>query len=237
MVSVFALLMLSAWPLGSGSEGMSFLWIMRLGLLVALFALVGASRLLLGNRQKYREILESTPLAILDVVIYNACCYLAVGIPADPTVISAPTILEKAFVAGGFRVVGGILLVFGVCLFLATLAKRRVIGGQDTAQGLITSGVYRFSRHPIYLGIVLVSLSIPLITGNSDGMIVFPLVFLANAFEAAIEENYDVGVRFKEGYSAYRKTTWMFGPPWCWFVLVSALSLVLTAGSLGDLRG
>jgi protein-S-isoprenylcysteine O-methyltransferase Ste14 len=216
---------------------MSLHWIARVGLLVVLFALVGASRVLLGNRRKYREILESTPLAVLDVVTYNACCYLSVGIPADPRVIPAPTILKEPSVACGFQVVGGILLVFGACLFLATLAKRRVIGGQDTAQGLITSGVYRFSRHPIYLGIVLVSLSIPLITGNFDGMLVLPLVFLANAFEAAIEENYDVGARFKEEYSAYRRTTWMFGPPWCWFALVSALLLILTAGSLGDLGG
>jgi protein-S-isoprenylcysteine O-methyltransferase Ste14 len=237
MVSVLALPMLSAWPLRGVSESMSFPWITRLGLLVVLFALVCASRLLLGNRQKYREILENTPLAILDVVIYNACCYLAVGIPADPTLISAPTILKEPFVAGGFQAVGSILLVFGVCLFLATLAKRRVIGGQDTAQGLITSGVYRFSRHPIYLGIVLVSLSIPLIIANLDGIIVFPVVFLANACEAAIEENYDVGARFKEEYSAYRKTTWMFGPPWCWLALTGVLFLILTAGSLGNLRG
>ncbi len=216
---------------------MSILWIIRLGLLSLLFALVGASRLLLGNRKKYRGILENTPLAILDVVIYNACCYLAVGIPADPRVIPAPTILKEPSVACGLQVVGGVLLVFGACLVLATLAKRRVIGGQDTAQGLITSGVYRFSRHPIYLGIVLVSLSIPLITENFDGMIVFPLVFLANAFEAAIEETYDVGVRFKEEYSVYRRTTWMFGSPWCWLALVGVLFFILTAGSLGDPRG
>ena len=216
---------------------MSLHWIIRLGLLAVLFALVGASRLLLGDRRKYRQILESTPLAIFDVVTYNACCYLSVGIPADPRVVSAPAILKEPSVACGFQVVGGVLLVVGVCLFLATLAKRRVIGGQDTTQGLITSGVYRFSRHPIYLGIVLVSLSIPLITGNFDGMIVFPLVFLANAFEAAIEENCDVGARFEEEYSAYRKTTWMFGPLWGWFALVSVLLLVLTSGSLGNLRG
>ncbi len=212
---------------------MSLHWAIRLVLLVVLFAIVGISRLLLGNRPKHEKTLESTPLAIFDVVAYNACCYLSVGIPADPGVIPTPPILEEPSVAFGLRVVGGVLLCLGAGLFLATVLKRRVIGGQDTKQGLITSGAYRFSRHPIYLGIVLVSSSLPLMTGNHDGMIVLPIVFVANFFQAAIEEKYDVGERFKEEYEAYRKMTWMFGPPWFWLVLAGVLTSVLTAGSLG----
>jgi protein-S-isoprenylcysteine O-methyltransferase Ste14 len=198
-----------------------------------LFAIVALSFVLLSDRRKYAKILESTPLAILDVVTYNACCYLSVGIPADPSVISAPSILKESAVASGFQVVGSVLLLIGVGVFAATVLKRRVIGGQDTRQGLITSGVYRFWRHPIYLGIVLVSSAIPLITGNFDGMVVLPLVFLANAFQAAIEEKYDVGARFEEEYQAYRKTTWMFGPPWSWLALAAVLALVLAVGLSG----
>ena len=55
-----------AWPISSG--GWSLHWMMRFALLAVLFAIVGVSRLLLGNRRRYGELLESTPLATLDVV-------------------------------------------------------------------------------------------------------------------------------------------------------------------------
>jgi len=206
---------------------------MRLGLLAVLFAVIGFAWLLLSNRQKYEKRLENAKLAIVDVTIYNACCYLAVGIPADPAVISTPMLLQEPFVTAMLRTVGIVLLFLGAWLMLTTVLRRRVLGAQDTKQGLITSGLYRFSRHPIYLGIVLVSLAIPLLSGNVDGMIVFPLVFLANGCEAIVEERYDIGVRFREEYRQYRQLTWMFGPPWFWLVLGGVLVAVLMAGSMG----
>jgi protein-S-isoprenylcysteine O-methyltransferase Ste14 len=206
---------------------------MRLGLLTVLFAMIGLAWLLLRNRQKYENRLENTKLAILYVTVYNACCYLAVGIPADPAVISAPMLLQEPAVTGMLQVVGSVLLGLGAWLMLTTVLRRRVLGAQDTKQGLITSGVYGFSRHPIYFGIVLVSLAIPLLSGNVDGMIIFPLVFLANGCEAIVEEKYDVGVRFKEEYRQYRQSTWMFGPPWFWLMLGGVLVAVLMVGSMG----
>ena len=206
---------------------------MRLGLLTVLFAMIGLAWLLLRNRQKYEKRLENTKLAILYVTVYNACCYLAVGIPADPAVILAPMLLQEASVTRMLQVVGIALLGLGAWLILTTVLRRRVFGAQDTKQGLITSGVYGFSRHPIYFGIVLVSLAIPLLSGNVDGMIIFPLVFLANGCEAIVEEKYDVGVRFKEEYQQYRQLTWMFGPPWFWLMLGGVLVAVLMVGSMG----
>lgn len=212
---------------------MSLFWAMRLGVLAALFAIIGLAWLLLSNRPKYEKSLESTRLAILYVTIYNACCYLAVGIPPDPVVIPAPMLLQDPSVTGMLQVVGIVVLCLGAWLMLTTVSKRGVVGGQDTQQGLLTSGVYRFSRHPIYLGIVLVSLAIPLLSGNVDGMIVFPLVFLANGCEAIVEEKTDVGVRFRAEYQQYRQLTWMFGPPWFWLLLGASLVAVLMAGSMG----
>ena len=67
-----------------GSDTISVLWVTRAGLIGVLFGIVGLSRLFLGDRQRYGAILESAPLAVLDVLSYNACCYLAVGLPPDP---------------------------------------------------------------------------------------------------------------------------------------------------------
>lgn len=211
---------------------MSLHWLIRLVLAVVLFAIVASSRLLLGNREKYQRILENTPLAILDVVAYNACCYLLAAFPADPSVVPAPPILSAPAVVLGLRVVGSASLLLGASLILATVLGRRVIGGQDTRQGLITSGPYRFARHPIYLGIVLISLSLALVTVNVDGMVSLPLVFLANFLQSEIEEQHDVGERFREEYQAYRRTTRRFGPSWLWLALAGGVVAILALGSL-----
>jgi protein-S-isoprenylcysteine O-methyltransferase Ste14 len=108
-----------------------------------------------------------------------------------------------------------------------------VIGGQDTKEGLISSGIYQFARHPIYLGIVLISLAVALMTVNVDGMIVLPLVLLANFPQSEVEEKQDVGERFRQGYEAYRRSTPRFGPWWLWFALAGGVIAVLAFGSLG----
>jgi hypothetical protein len=62
---------------------MSVHWIARVACLLILFALVATYARFLGNRARYREVLESTPLAALEVALFNACCFLAAGIPPD----------------------------------------------------------------------------------------------------------------------------------------------------------
>ena len=215
-----------------GSDTISVLWMTRAGLIGVLFGIVGLSRLLLGDRERYGEFLESTPLAALDVLVYNACCYLAVGLPADPGAIATPKLLQLPVVVVGLRFIGGALLLFGVGLLLASVLRRKTIGGQDTQEGLITTGVYRFCRHPIYLGIVQVATAIALIGAHVDGLICLPPVMVANLLQARIEERYDVGVRFADEYARYRETTWMFGPPWLWLALAGSLLLVLGIGAL-----
>ncbi len=202
---------------------MSLLWAIRLILLVGLCGYLVFSRTVLRDRQKYHAILESGPLNILFVLIYNALCYLAVGIPSDPSVIQEPPFFNKTFAANWYVILGQILIVSGVLLLIYVARKRKVVGGQDTGGRLFTTGIYGFSRHPIYLGIVLVSLGVAIVRTNFDGMIVFPLIFLANYVQAKLEEKHDVGVRFKEAYQQYRKQTAMFGPWWFWVLIVLLL--------------
>jgi protein-S-isoprenylcysteine O-methyltransferase Ste14 len=208
---------------------MSIQWLARIACLLVFFGIVGASARFLGNRHRYQELLESTPLNVLEVILFNACCYLAVGIPADPAAFGRPRFLETGAAVWGLPALGGFLLLLGLSLLGLTIARRRVLGGQDTPDGLITTGSYRFCRHPIYLGIVLISLAIALLGRNFDGMLVFPLVFLGNLAQAKIEERYDVGVRFESEYRSYQQTTPPLGPAWFWaavLVAIACLSVV-----------
>ncbi len=208
---------------------MSIQWIARVGSLLILFALVGASARFLGNRHRYRKLLESTPLAVLEIALFNACCYLAAGIPADPGLFERPRFLETGAAVWGLPALGGLLLILGLSFLGLTVTRRRVIGGQDTPEGLITTGTYRFCRHPIYLGIVLISLAIALVGRNFDGMIVFPFVLLANLAQAKIEERHDVGVRFEAEYRSYQSTTPMFGPLWFWAAVLGGVACLSIA--------
>lgn len=203
---------------------MSVQWIARITCLLFLFAIVGVSARFLGNRHRYRTLLENTPLNVLEVALFNACCYLATGIPADPVVFERPSLLENGAAAWGFPALGGLLLVSGLSLLASTIARRRVLGGQETPDGLITTGTYRLCRHPIYLGIALISLAIALLGRNFDGMLAFPFVLLANIVQAKIEERYDIGVRFEEEYRSYQQTTPLLGPIWFWAVVLGALA-------------
>jgi protein-S-isoprenylcysteine O-methyltransferase Ste14 len=203
---------------------MSVQWIARITCFLILFAIVGASARFLGNRHRYRRLLESTPLNVLEVLLFNACCYLAVGIPSDPAVFERPRFLETGAALWGLPTLGGLLMVLGLSLLGLTIARRRVLGGQDTPDGLITTGTYCFCRHPIYLGIVLISLAIALLGRNFDGMLVFPLVFLGNLAQAKIEERYDVGVRFESAYRSYQETTPLLGPVWFWAAALGAIA-------------
>jgi protein-S-isoprenylcysteine O-methyltransferase Ste14 len=203
---------------------MSPIWIVRLALIAALFVYLGFSRIVLSDRKRYHCILKNGPLNIVFVIIYNGLCYLAVGLHPDPRVIAKPVIFGGPLVANWYAVLGQVLILTSACLLVYTVVKRNAIGGQDTGGILLTSGVYAFSRHPIYLGIVLIALGISIVRVNIDGMLVFPLVFIANYLQAGLEEKLDVGKRFRKEYEYYRKHTLMFGPLWFW-VLVS-LSLL-----------
>ena len=115
-------------------------------------------------------------------------------------------------------------------LGFATLKQRKVIGVQDVKEGLLTSGCYRYFRHPIYTGIMWASLGLPLVMRNPDGLLMFPAIFVIHFAAEIMEERYDIGVRFREKYQAYKQTTRMFGPIWLWSVVVVIILLLVGFG-------
>ena len=208
------------------------MWTIRFVLLGLLAAYVGASGYLLKHRRKYARLLESGPANLVLVVVYNLLCYGMVGLPSDPSVIPPPASLAHPTVHTGFSAVGQILIVLAAGMLVIAVRQRKALGGQDVKEGLLRSGLYRYFRHPIYAGIVCISLGLALASVNWDGLLVFPAVFLMNTAQAAIEERYDVGVRFQSQYQAYRKRTRMFGPVWCWVALGGVLLVLVAVPSL-----
>lgn len=126
----------------------------------------------------------------------------------------------------GFTAIVSALVCAGVVLLLLSLKQRKAMGLQDSQEGLITSGVYRYFRHPIFKGIIWVCLGLALVTRNPDGLLTFPAIFVINFAGAINEERNDMGVRFHKPYRAYKQTTRMFGPIWIWSVVVFIILLL-----------
>ena len=75
----------------------------------------------------------------------------------------------------------------------------------DRATSLITSGVYRLSRNPMYLGMLIILLAAVLKFGQPIGFIVLPMyVFYMNRFQIKPEEEV-MEEKFGEEYLVYKK--------------------------------
>jgi len=76
----------------------------------------------------------------------------------------------------------------------------------DRASSLVSSGIYRVSRNPMYLGMLIILLAAVLKIGHPIGLVVLPLyVFYMNRFQIKPEEK-AIEEKFGEEYRAYRKT-------------------------------
>jgi len=208
------------------------MWTARLILLGALAIMTWIDFYMLRCRRKHERVMENRVFNLLGVAAYNACCYLVAALPPAGGWSHRPAPLAHQGVRVGFVAVGSVLICLGIVLFFLSVRQRKVLGLQDVRAGLLTSGAYRYFRHPIYAGILWVSLGLALITRNPDGLIMFPGLLGVFVVQALIEEKYDMGVRFHERYREYRHTAGMFGPAWLWSAIVVAILLVIGSGWL-----
>lgn len=203
------------------------MWTIRFILIGMLVTIVCVEWRLLRYRSRYESLLENRIFNIVLGIISLSLSYLIVILPPAGGGNPRSAWLEHPSVRVGFAAIGSALISVGVLLPLVTLKQRKSIGLQDVKEGLITSGVYRYFRHPIYTGIIWISLGLALVTRNPDGLLAFPAIFVINLVQAISEERNDVGVRFREQYQAYKQTTRMFGPIWIWSVVVVIILLLV----------
>jgi protein-S-isoprenylcysteine O-methyltransferase Ste14 len=103
--------------------------------------------------------------------------------------------------------VGFLILAFS---FLA-LGKSLTAHPIPTARAvLVTDGLYRFSRHPIYTGLILVALSLFLSGGLFPHLIFFAVLVLLLSYKASFEEKL-LAARYPD-YLAYAAKTGRFFP-------------------------
>jgi protein-S-isoprenylcysteine O-methyltransferase Ste14 len=93
--------------------------------------------------------------------------------------------------------------LFGVGAFIEFVKARTTLDPHSAAKHLVTSGIYRFTRNPIYLGFLLVVIGLPLYFGLYWGIVLAPLyVFLMNRLIIQHEEAY-LERKFGKTYTDY----------------------------------
>jgi len=94
--------------------------------------------------------------------------------------------------------------LFGVGAFIEFRKARTTLDPHGSVKQIVTSGVYRFTRNPIYLGFLLMVIGLPLNSGNYWGIIISPFfVTTLNRLVIEKEEAY-LEKKFKEQYTGYR---------------------------------
>lgn len=103
--------------------------------------------------------------------------------------------------------VGVMPVVFGLALTQAALRALKETGTTTHTHGmpsaLVTRGVFRLSRHPIYLGLASVVLGCALILGTLSPLIVVPLYVWAVERLFITHEEQRLALRFGQAWSAY----------------------------------
>ena len=95
-------------------------------------------------------------------------------------------------------------LLCGVGAFLEFRKARTTLDPHGSTKQLVTSGIYRFTRNPIYLGFLLMVIGFPLNAGFYSGIVVAPLFTLAmNRLVIEKEETY-LEKKFKDVYTSYK---------------------------------
>jgi protein-S-isoprenylcysteine O-methyltransferase Ste14 len=142
-------------------------------------------------------------------------------IPANGLSVLAVILLLRVFSGGSLAVHSQVLEAIGAVVFACGIALAiwaRVHLGRNwgmpmtekTEPELVTSGPYRFVRHPIYSGLLAGVLGTALAT-NLIGLIVVAVLGGYFYYSASVEER-NLAATFPTAYPAYRSSTKMLVP-------------------------
>ena len=116
-----------------------------------------------------------------------------------PLPIPAPTSVR--WLGLGLAALGFVLGVLALIEFRCT---RTTSDPKKPVQNFVTSGIYRYTRNPIYLGFVLMLIGLPLNMGIYWGfLLVLPLVTFMNNMVIKHEEVY-LEQKFKGQFTDYK---------------------------------
>ena len=104
---------------------------------------------------------------------------------------------------------GTLLVLAGGALMAAALGLFRKLGNDPEpwkpASVLVTDGIYRFTRNPMYLGMTLALIGLGLLFASPGVLLSVPVVLLAIRTQVIAQEEAYLTRRFGEDYRAYTR--------------------------------
>mgnify|MGYP000227018890 CR=1 FL=1 len=109
-----------------------------------------------------------------------------------------------------------------ICIALNLIGAALIIAGwrriyrdywsrDESERRLVTTGIYRYSRHPQYTGFMLMTLGMLFEWATLPMLIMWPILMVVY-YRLARKEEREVEAQFGQGYAAYRENTKMFIP-------------------------
>ena len=106
---------------------------------------------------------------------------------------------------GSFMIIIGLFIILSAIILFKKYKTTITPLNPSNATKLITDGIYKFSRNPMYLGLLLVLFGISIILNPIGGLSLIPLFILyLNLFQIIPEENAMVDL-FKDEFLDYKK--------------------------------
>jgi protein-S-isoprenylcysteine O-methyltransferase Ste14 len=109
----------------------------------------------------------------------------------------------RHLISAGIAVVGAMVCTLGVIRFRRTKTTVNPMK-PESASSLVVSGIYRFTRNPMYLGMLLLLLAWAIFLSNTLSFLFLPAyVLYMNRFQIRPEERV-LESRFSQEYASYR---------------------------------
>ena len=135
------------------------------------------------------------PAPILTIVHITIAILLGKFMPLP---IPVPIFIQ--WLGLGFAALGFIL---GILALIEFRRVRVALDPKRSTTSFVTSGIYRYTRNPVYLGFVFMLIGLPLNMGSYWGVILtWPLVTFMNSLVIKHEET-QLEKRFKKQYTDY----------------------------------
>ena len=112
--------------------------------------------------------------------------------------------VKNEFIFGSFMIISGLIIILSAIILFKKYQTTITPLNPSNATKLITDGIYKFSRNPMYLGLLLVLFGISIILNPIGGLFLIPLFILyLNLFHIMPEENAMVDL-FKGEFLEYK---------------------------------
>ena len=113
--------------------------------------------------------------------------------------------VKNEFIFGSFMIISGLIIILSATILFKKYQTTITPLNPSNATKLITNGIYKFSRNPMYLGLLLVLSGISTILNPIGGFFLILLFILyLNLFQIIPEENAMVDL-FKDEFLEYKK--------------------------------